>query len=130
MCACVYVTEHNNVYTVLSIKLKFNMCIVDYHSWYYIYFGVWRRYSFFTGYTKCPTIRLKSLKCLNAFEHYLITWNFTHLVFDVHLSLCMVIIGIYVHWIYKYFAVKYNLFMYYSLFWIYIYWNTCWLKHV
>ena len=48
--------KHASVNTMLSTKLKFDMCIVDHCSSYYINFGVSRIYSFFTGYTKCHTL--------------------------------------------------------------------------
>ena len=38
--------KYANVYTALSIKLKFDMCIVDHRSSYYINFSVSRTYSF------------------------------------------------------------------------------------
>ena len=43
---------------MLLIKFKFGMCFMDHLSSHYINFGVYRRYSFFTGYTKCHTLLL------------------------------------------------------------------------
>ena len=40
------------MYIQLSIKLKLDMCIADYHSLYCNNFGVRRLHNFFTGYTK------------------------------------------------------------------------------
>ena len=37
---------------VLPVKLKFSICIIEPIFVYYINFGLDRRYSFFTGYTK------------------------------------------------------------------------------
>ena len=41
--------KYASIKIVLSIKLKFYMCIVDHHSSYYINFGVSRRHSFLQG---------------------------------------------------------------------------------
>ena len=47
--------KYASIQMVLSIKLKFDMCIVDQHSLYYINFTMSRTYSFFfLGYIKCP----------------------------------------------------------------------------
>ena len=39
------------------VKLKFCMCVIDHRPSCYINFDVYRTHSFFTGYTKCHTIR-------------------------------------------------------------------------
>ena len=49
--------KYSSVYTVPSIKLKFNKRIVYHFFSYYLNFGVSRRYSFFTDYTKCHELR-------------------------------------------------------------------------
>ena len=41
--------KHACILMVLSIKLKFDKCIADHRSSYYINFGVSRIYSYFTG---------------------------------------------------------------------------------
>ena len=59
-----YASEH----TELLVKLKFDMCIVDHRSSHYINFGVSRRYSSFTGYTKRHTLRAIGSKYLFHFS--------------------------------------------------------------
>ena len=49
--------KYMSVYTALSIKLKFDMCIADHRSLYYINFGGSRIYSFLTVHTKSHTLR-------------------------------------------------------------------------
>ena len=48
--------KHASVCTMLSTKLKFDTCIVDHCSSYYINFNVSRIHSVFTGYTKYHTL--------------------------------------------------------------------------
>ena len=62
--------KYASVYTMLSTKLKFDMCIVD-HRFYNIrtiLILVWAGYIFFTGYTKCHTLRPIGSKYLLYFS--------------------------------------------------------------
>ena len=61
--------KYASVYTVLSIKLKFNMLIVDNFSSYTINFGGSRRFSFFTGYTMYHALWATGSKYLTAFKY-------------------------------------------------------------
>ena len=60
--------NYASVYAMLSIKLKFYMCIVYHCSSTYISLSVNRIYSFFTEYTQCRTLRPKDAKYLNMFN--------------------------------------------------------------
>ena len=60
--------KHASILMVLSIQLKFDMCIVGHRSSYYINFGESRMHSLFTGYTKCPTLRPIGSKYLFHFN--------------------------------------------------------------
>ena len=55
---------------MFSIKLKFNKFIVDLFFSYPINFGVSRRYSFFTGYTKCHALPSTVSKYLRVLFQY------------------------------------------------------------
>ena len=87
---------------MLSIKIKFNVFIVDHFSSYCINFGVSRRYGFFTGYTKYHVLRATGI----------FTWIRTKFIWGVCLSLWMVIIGNYVHSVYSSFVGKYWVILY------------------
>ena len=63
--------KYASVYAVLSIKLKFNKYIVDDFFSYCINFGVSRRYSLFTGYTKCHALLSAGPKYLRTFQYLL-----------------------------------------------------------
>ena len=63
--------KYVSVKTVLSIKLKFNKFIVDLFFSYSINFGVSRRYSFWTEYTKCHALLPTSSKYLRGFQYLL-----------------------------------------------------------
>ena len=63
-------SKHQNyasVQMLLSIKLKFNMHIVDPRSSHYINFGVSRRYTFLQNTKKCHTLRSTVSKYLRTF---------------------------------------------------------------
>ena len=90
---------------VLSINLKFNKFNEDHFFSYPINFGVSRRYSFFTGYTKYHALLSTGSKYLRAFQYLL--QSVTKLICSVYLSLYMVITGKYVNSIYSSFAGKF-----------------------
>ena len=70
---------------MLSIKIKFNLFILDHCSSCYINFGVSRRYSFLQVKMWCITVyRLKILEGVSAF-----IWICTKLICGIYLSLCI-----------------------------------------
>ena len=60
--------NYASVQRVFSTKFKFDMCIADQYSSFYINFGMSRMYTFFTGYTKCHTLCLMGSKYLFHFS--------------------------------------------------------------
>ena len=60
--------KYASIQMVLSIELKFHMCIIDHRSSYYFNFGVSRMNSFFTGHTKYHTLRPIGSKYLFHFS--------------------------------------------------------------
>ena len=120
--------NYASIQTVLSIKLKFDKYTVDHRFSYYINFDVSRRYSFFTGYKKCRTLRPTGSKYLRIFEYCEITWIWTKLMYGMHFSSCIVIIWNCVPSVYSSFANNIKLFIHITVFCLFMYWNARWLQ--